>query len=122
MARGKSAKANTNPKSTKATGPAETHKKAVKEFVEATKTLKDSITGESVLQGLLKHEEALKEAATAAKGKSDLAVQFDMQDELEPTRELGDFVTYCREAQKVWKAYSHSQTEKNRAKFAQSVA
>ena len=53
---------------------------------------------------MLAREDALREAATAAKGKSELAVQFDMQDELEPTRELGDFVTYCREAQKVWKA------------------
>ena len=34
--------------------------KAVKEFVEATKTLKDSIAGESVLQGLLKHGGTLK--------------------------------------------------------------
>lgn len=112
------AKAKTSPKGTKAAGPAETHKKAVREFVEATKSMKDSIVGESSLQGLVKHEEALKEAATAAKGKSDLAVQFDMEDDLELTRELSDFVTHCREAQKAWKAYGHSQTDKNRAKFA----
>ena len=53
-------------------------------------------------------------------GKGDLAVQFDMEEDLEATRELSDFVIQCREAQKTWKAYAHSQTDKNRAKFAQA--
>ena len=48
--RAKYAKAKPSPKSTKAAGPAEMHKKAVREFVEATKTLKDSSMGESVFK------------------------------------------------------------------------
>ena len=114
------AKAKALPKGKKVAGPAETHKKAVRAFIEATKALQDTIAGESSLQGLLRHEDALKTAVGEAKGKADLAVQLDMQEELEPSRELSDFAVNAREAQRAWKAYGHSQTDKNRAKFVEA--
>ena len=43
-----------------------------------------------------------------------------MEEDLEPTRELSEFVTLCREAQRTWKAYMHSQTDKNISKFVQA--
>ena len=37
----------------------------------------------------------------------DLAVDYDMEEEVDATRELSDFVTQCRDAQRTWKVDSH---------------
>ena len=51
-----------------------------------------------------------------------MAVQLDMEEDLEPTRELSELVTLCREAQRTWKAYMHSQNRQEQIEVCAGVA
>ena len=67
----------------------------------------------------MRHEDKLKDAAASAKGNRGLAVQLGMEDDLGPTRELSEFVTFCREAGAGVEGI-HALTAKTRAEPAQA--
>ena len=91
--------------------------KSVTRFVDAAQTLRESILGEVSLDGFKKYEAQLRDMTTASKGKSELAMELDMEEEYLSCRELADFMTHGREFLRAWKAYAHSATERNRTKF-----
>ena len=71
-------------------------RQAVRGFIYTAKGPKETILGEALLQGLAKHEDALKSVEAAAKIKSDWAMQLDMEEELAPLQRADGLRVVCQ--------------------------